>query len=381
MPLASAQNPAPGRYYIGLMSGTSTDGVDGILADFQSPDRPVIMASTSQAMPQALRDEFLALNHPGSNELERAARAGNQLADLYALATRHLLQHSGIPASRVQAIGAHGQTVRHDPEAGYTIQINAPARLAETTGIAVIADFRSRDIAAGGQGAPLVPAFHRALFASHEACRAVLNLGGIANVTLLPPGGPICGFDTGPANVLLDTWIQKIQGKTYDHDGAWAATGRVNKTLLDFLTESEPWLEQKPPKSTGRHLFNLVWLENRLAQCPQSGKPFSDADVQATLQAFTARTAASAVRLYGPDTTEVIVCGGGALNKGLMNMLKAELPACTLSTTAHYGIPVQQVEALAFAWLAKAWDQGMAAGLPAVTGARAERILGCRYPG
>lgn len=369
-----------GRYYIGLMSGTSTDGVDGVLADFENPDSPVIMTSASLAMPTPLRTEFLALNHAGNNELERAAKAGNHLADLYAATVTRLLESSTIESGQINAIGAHGQTVRHDPEAGYTVQINAPARLAELTGIAVIADFRSRDIAAGGQGAPLVPAFHQALFATPRTDRAVLNLGGIANITLLDRNGHVSGFDTGPANVLLDTWIHEKTGKDYDNNGEWAATGNVSDTLLDILLQSEPWLELSPPKSTGRHLFNRTWLQDRLKQYPQGSKPLADEDVQATLQAFTARSIANAIRRYAPDTTEVIACGGGALNKGLMAMLANELP-CQLTTTAQHGIPVQLMEALAFAWLAWAWEHGVPTGRPSVTGARAPRILGCLYPG
>lgn len=368
-----------GRYYIGLMSGTSTDGVDGVLVDLQDSAPPAIIASASLAMPTALRSEFLALNQAGNNELERAAKAGNELARLYATTVHQLIRDSGINADKVSAVGAHGQTVRHDPESGYTIQINAPAYLAELTGIAVIADFRSRDIAAGGQGAPLVPAFQHAIFASPHINRAVLNLGGIANITVLDRQGHIGGFDTGPANVLLDTWIQNKKGLDFDQDGSWAATGHVSSALLQLLLDSEPWLNRTPPKSTGRHLFNQAWLYQRLAQYTQSAGPLDEADVQATLQALTARTVSDAIRRFAPATDEVIVCGGGALNTGLMGMLKNELP-CEVRTTAHYGIPVQLMEALAFAWLAWAWDSNTPAGLPSVTGARAPRILGCRYP-
>ena len=368
-------------YYIGLMSGTSTDGVDAVLADLEDPSRPNIISSVSLPMPAPLRAEFLTLNEPGSNELERAALAGNELARLYATAVNQTLNQSGFNVSQVNAIGAHGQTVRHDPAAGYTVQINAPALLAELTGIAVIADFRSRDIAAGGQGAPLVPAFHHALFANTDACRAILNLGGIANVTLLDPRRATYGFDTGPANVLLDTWIQDKRSEAYDNGGNWAASGQVNTGLLDFLLASEPWLEAEPPKSTGRHLFNRTWLNQRLTQYENiTAAMCPDADVQATLQAFTARTVATAIRRHAPDTLEVIVCGGGALNAGLMAMLAKELPACTLSTTAEYGVPVQQMEALAFAWLAHAHEHDTVGSLPEVTGAKASRVLGCRYP-
>ena len=367
------------RYYIGLMSGTSTDGVDAVLADFSRRARPDIIASASLPMPESLRAEFLALNQPGPNELDRAARAGNQLADLYAAVTHKLLDKTDVDVRSIRAIGAHGQTVRHCPEAGYSLQINAPARLAQLAGIAVIADFRSRDIAAGGQGAPLVPAFHHELFANRDVPRAVLNLGGIANVTLLHPQRSVYGFDTGPANVLLDIWIHERKGLNYDHDGAWGASGQVDTALLQFLLDSESWLEHKPPKSTGRHLFNKMWLARRLEQYQQTAGAIPDINVQATLQAFTARTAADAILRYAPDTAEVLVCGGGALNTGLMAMLASSLP-CTVTTTAQYGIPVQSVEALAFAWLAYAWDDGFPASLPEVTGAKTPHVLGCKYP-
>ncbi|HUG59378.1 MAG TPA: anhydro-N-acetylmuramic acid kinase [Candidimonas sp.] len=366
----------PQALFIGLMSGTSTDGVDAVLADFSTASKPAVLASASLPMPAALREEFLALNIAGPNELARAALAGNALAELYATATQDLLAQTGIAPDAIQAIGAHGQTVRHDPAAGYTIQINAPALLAERTGIDVIADFRSRDVAAGGQGAPLVPAFHHALFANQQA-RAVLNLGGIANVTLLSPDGKIRGFDTGPANVLLDLWVQAKTGQTYDAGGIWAGTGQVNIALLEFLLRSEPWFEQAPPKSTGRDLFNWEWLMQRLAAF--DGPSLADNDIQATLQRLTAETIAQAIGRYAPDTKDMLVCGGGALNDGLMQDLQRAMP-CPVYATSALNMPVQLVEALAFAWLAWAHVSGYRAGLPDVTGARQASILGCRYP-
>ncbi|HTM79119.1 MAG TPA: anhydro-N-acetylmuramic acid kinase [Devosia sp.] len=366
----------PQTLFIGLMSGTSTDGVDAVLADFLQPSAPVILASASLAMPATLREEFLALNIAGPNELTRAALAGNALAELYACAVQNVLEQASLPAERISAIGAHGQTVRHDPAAGYTIQINAPALLAERTGIDVIADFRSRDVAAGGQGAPLVPAFHHALFACGRP-RAILNLGGIANVTLLGPAGEVRGFDTGPANVLLDMWVQAKTGRSYDNNGAWAASGRANTALLEFLFSSEPWFEQAPPKSTGRDLFNWQWLQQRLEAF--SGPTLADNDIQATLQQLTAVTVARAITRYAPQTEETLVCGGGALNGGLMQDLQNAL-SCPVHATSDLNVPVQLVEALAFAWLAWAHANGYKAGLPAVTGARQASLLGCRYP-
>lgn len=366
----------PQKLFIGLMSGTSTDGVDAVLADFSQPNAPVILSSSSLAMPVALREEFLALNIAGPNELTRAALAGNALAELYVRAVQSVLQQANMASDQICAIGAHGQTVRHDPAAGYTIQINAPALLAEHTSIDVIADFRSRDVAAGGQGAPLVPAFHHALFACGRP-RAILNLGGIANVTLLGAKGEIRGFDTGPANVLLDMWIQAKTGRSYDNNGAWAASGRASTALLEFLISSEPWFEQAPPKSTGRDLFNWQWLQQRLEAF--TGPALADNDIQATLQQLTAVTVARAITRYAPQTEETLVCGGGALNGGLMQDLQSAL-SCPVQATSDFNVPVQLVEALAFAWLAWAHVSGYKAGLPAVTGARQASLLGCRYP-
>ncbi len=364
----------PATITIGLMSGTSTDGVDGVMAQFAPEAPPRMLACHSLPLPAALRQELLALNHPGPNELERAALAANQLADLYAQVVAAVLAQSGLGPAHIAAIGAHGQTVRHDPANGYTVQLNAPARLAEHTGIAVIADFRSRDIAAGGQGAPLVPAVHQALFSAAHP-RVILNLGGIANLTVLHPQAALAGFDSGPANLLMDAWIREKQGLDFDADGAWAASGRCDAALLALLLQ-DPWLAQAPPKSTGRHHFNRDWLAARLAQ---RGAPLADADVQATLLAFTVATIAQAVRRHAPDTAEVLACGGGARNTALMQALAQALP-CPLDTTARLGVDPQWVEALAFAWLAHAWGEGRPAGIPSVTGARAARVLGCCYP-
>lgn len=365
--------PAP--LYIGLMSGTSTDGVDAVLAAFPPAEAPRIIAQTSLPMPPSLRAEFLSLNIPGPNELARSAQAGNALARLYAQACRQLLNASGISASRVAAIGAHGQTVRHDPQAGFSIQINAPALLAELTGIDVVADFRSRDIAAGGQGAPLVPAFHQAVFRANLP-RAVLNLGGIANVTLLEPGQEPRGFDTGPANVLLDLWCHEKTGALYDAGGDWAASGKTHEGLLAALFDDEPWFAVQPPKSTGRDLFNRSWLMNRLARF--DAEALADEDVQATLQSLTALSIQRAIAAHAPATREVLACGGGALNRGLMNELARRL-GLPVRPTSELNVPVQSVEALAFAWLAWAHAEGIAAGLPSVTGARTPTVLGARY--
>ncbi|WP_308022413.1 anhydro-N-acetylmuramic acid kinase [Achromobacter insolitus] len=364
------------QLYIGLMSGTSVDGVDGVLVRLGDGQPPAVQASASLPMPADLRRELLALNQSGDDELARATLAANSLARLYAQAVTALLQHAGVAAGDVAAIGAHGQTVRHRPDLSYTVQLNAPALLAELTGIDVVADFRSRDVAAGGQGAPLVPPFHGAIFGAPQG-RAVLNLGGIANVTLLEPGHAPRGFDTGPANVLLDGWCQRHLGQAYDADGRWAATGQVLAPLLEQLISSEPWFALPPPKSTGRDLFNMQWLDERLAAF--DGPKPAPQDVQATLQRLTARTVANAIDAAAASTQEVFVCGGGARNTGLMRELAYCLQRPVRPTDA-LGVPAQEVEALAFAWLAQAFMQRRPAGLPAVTGARGPRILGALYP-
>ncbi|MER1968763.1 anhydro-N-acetylmuramic acid kinase [Castellaniella sp. GW247-6E4] len=363
----------PTEHYIGLMSGTSTDGVDGVLAEFEGAAIQ-IAAAASLPLPAELRRDLLALNATGLDELARAARAANGLADCYAQIVERLLAESGLAPAGVRAIGAHGQTVRHAPEAGYTLQINAPARLAERTGIAVVADFRSRDVAAGGQGAPLVPAFHAAWFGDRPG-RAILNLGGIANVTLL--GEPVRGFDTGPANMLMDAWAQRHLGQPYDRDGTWAASGHCHAGLLARL-RGEPWFSLAPPKSTGRDLFSPDWLRAHLEATPGT-KQLAPEDVQATLLMLSVVTIAEAIDRHAPDTHEVLACGGGALNTALMTALDQALP-CRLASTAEHGMPVQSVEALAFAWLARAHIHGHPACLPAVTGARHATIAGCLYP-
>ncbi|MDF3857408.1 anhydro-N-acetylmuramic acid kinase [Achromobacter denitrificans] len=364
------------RLYIGLMSGTSVDGVDGVLARLGDGQPPQVLASASLPMPTDLRQELLALNLSGEDELARGALAANALALLYAQAVSDLLREAGVAARDVAAIGAHGQTVRHRPDSGYTVQLNAPALLAELSGIDVVADFRSRDVAAGGQGAPLVPPFHAAIFGAPEG-RAVLNLGGIANVTLLEPGKSPRGFDTGPANVFLDGWCQRHLGAPYDADGRWAASGQVLAPLLELLIAREPWFALPPPKSTGRDLFNMQWLDSRLAEF--DGPRPAPQDVQATLQRLTARTVANAIDAAAAGTREVFVCGGGARNPGLMRELAYCLQRPVRATDA-LGVPAQQVEALAFAWLAQAFVARRPAGLPDVTGARGPRILGALYP-
>jgi len=362
--------------YIGLMSGTSLDGVDAVLARLDIHGRPTLLARASVDFPPTLRAEFLSLNATGPDELERSALAANALATLYAQAVKQVLSQAQVSAQDVAAIGAHGQTVRHRPDLGFTIQLNAPALLAELTGISVIADFRSRDVAAGGQGAPLVPIFHAGVFpASHT--RVILNLGGIANISILRPQQPPLGFDTGPANVLMDMWCAQHTGHAFDQDGAWGASGKTDPIVLKHLLDSEPWFSLPAPKSTGRDLFNRSWLDDRLASFAAASH--DPQNIQATLRQLTVQTVAQCVITYAGDAKEVLVCGGGARNQAMMSDLQRAIP-CSVRTTDDEGIGTQDVEALAFAWLAWAHQQGISAGNPAVTGARASRILGAYWP-
>ena len=361
------------------MSGTSLDGIDAVLARFDAEGHPTILTSASVGFTPSLKEELLALNTSGKDELARAAKASNALVDLYAQAVERALTQASLAREQVMAIGAHGQTVRHCPQDGYTLQLNAPARLAELTGIDVIADFRSRDVAAGGQGAPLVPMFHAGVFATSHT-RVVLNLGGIANITILRPHAEPQGFDTGPANALMDLWCQLHTGDPYDANGLWGGGGKIDQDLLDRLVEGEPWFATPPPKSTGRDLFNLDWLEHRLKQCNIGASDHARAqDVQATLRSLTAQTVAHAIRTHAHDAREVFVCGGGARNEALMADLR-DLLGYAVEPTDKLGIGTQDVEALAFAWLAWAHQQRIAVSRPAVTGARGNRILGACWP-
>ncbi|WP_447914924.1 anhydro-N-acetylmuramic acid kinase [Delftia acidovorans] len=375
-------SPIAHRYCIGLMSGTSLDGVDGVLVDFAEGTQ--VLWHASRGFDAALRAELLALNTPdGRDELHRAALAANALARSYAEVVRELLQATGLAPAQIAAIGAHGQTVRHRPQmfdgTGYTLQLNSPALLAELSGVAVVADLRSRDVAAGGQGAPLVPAFHQGVFGRPGETVLVLNIGGIANLSVLAGDGTVLGFDCGPGNALMDGWCQAHTGQPYDDGGQWAATGQVLPALLDRLL-AEPFLLQPPPKSTGRDLFHADWLAGHLSASATSAADARPADVQATLTEFTARACAGAVQRFGHDGGELLVCGGGAFNTQLMQRIAALLPGVAVDTTAARGLPPQQVEAAAFAWLARQALLGLPGNLPAVTGARGPRILGAIHP-
>ncbi|MES2978613.1 MAG: anhydro-N-acetylmuramic acid kinase [Pseudomonadota bacterium] len=373
------------EFFIGLMSGTSLDGVDGVLASFDQGVQ--VVGKASRTFPPAFRAELLALNTPGHNELHRAALAANQLAAHYAEVIGQLVEQAhaqGIASDRITAAGAHGQTVRHCPQAfgdaavglpptGYTLQLNNPALIAELSGIDVVADFRSADVAAGGQGAPLVPAFHASLWSRPGVARAILNIGGISNLSLLRGDGQISGFDCGPGNALMDYWCDKHTGKAFDAQGAWAASGKVDAALLATLLNHAYFL-QPPPKSTGRDLFNPAWLEAQLGDCKLAPQ-----DVQATLTALTAQSCAEALNRHLPGADELLICGGGALNDELMRQLGKLLPATAVRSTSEAGLPPLQVEAAAFAWLAKAWFDNRAGNLTAVTGAQGPRVLGALY--
>lgn len=367
------------QHFIGLMSGTSLDGVDAVLADF-SDGRVRVLAHAHQAFEPALSTELLALNSAGANELHRAALASNALVRVYARAVDELLRTSGMATTQVRAIGAHGQTVRHRPRefdgTGYTLQLNSPALLAELSRIDVVADLRSRDVAAGGQGAPLVPAFHRAVFAVPDATVAVLNLGGIANVTLLHADGRTMGFDCGPGNLLMDHWCALHLGKPYDDGGAWAASGQVDAALLAQLL-AEPYFAWPAPKSTGRDLFHAEWLQAQLQRRSAALRP---EDVQATLAELTAASCAQDVLRAAPTAAELLVCGGGAFNTHVMQRLDAHLPRLRVQRTDARGLPAMQVEACAFAWLARAFCERQHGNLASVTGARGGRVLGALYP-
>ncbi|MFO1316317.1 MAG: anhydro-N-acetylmuramic acid kinase [Burkholderiales bacterium] len=363
--------------FAGVMSGTSLDGVDAVLADFTpGPAAGALLAATHVAFPSDLKRELAALQEAGPDEIVRAARAANALADLYVHALKSVCLAADVAAHDVVAAGVHGQTVRHRPHEGWTLQVNNPARLAERAYMTVVADFRMRDVAAGGQGAPLVPAFHAARFARPGRARVVVNVGGIANVTILPARGDVRGFDTGPGNVLLDLASQRHLGAPYDEGGAWAASGVADAALLAALLD-EPFFASPPPKSTGRDLFNAGWLDAALLRAPWRGRA---EDLQATLTLLTARTIADAVRVHAPETSDVLVCGGGARNAALMRSLAAALPGVAVDTTESEGVATDHVEALAFAWLAREALAGRPGNLPAVTGAAGPRVLGAIYP-
>ncbi len=354
------------------MSGTSLDGADAVLADF-SVHPPRCLAASSVPFPADLRASLLALSAPGNDGIDAAGACAVRLAGLYAQAVSQVLGQSGLSASGIEVVGCHGQTVRHRPELGYTVQLNDAALLAERSGIDVVADFRSRDVAAGGQGAPLVPAFHDQVFRDGSRHRVVVNIGGIANVSSLEPGRPFAGFDCGPGNVLMDAWARRHRGVEFDEGGRWASEGRPDGALLARLA-SEPYFAKPPPKSTGRELFGEGWLAARL------GTGIAPADVQATLLELTASSIVEAIDRFCGRADEIYLCGGGARNGRLAARI-AELasPRPVLPTDA-LGVPTGHVEAMAFAWLALKCVRREPVDLATVTGAAHPCILGAIYP-
>ncbi|WP_372815713.1 anhydro-N-acetylmuramic acid kinase [Psychrobacter sp.] len=386
--------------YIGMMSGTSLDGMDAVLCQFSSDSsaekdtqQPMrLLATHSQEFPPRLRKVLLDLCQPNgvqellpaegepNSELDWFGWASKEYAEFASEVVNNLLQQSNTDVESVLAIGCHGQTVRHRPQLGFSLQLVDANIIAERTGISVVSDFRRRDMAVGGQGAPLVPAFHQALFATPDSTRVLLNLGGIANITVLPASdSPVIGYDTGPANLLLDAWTTLHTEKDYDAGGAWAQSGQVVEPLLNQLLE-HPFFHKSYPKSTGREDFNLAWLQDELQKFDQASADvrYSSADVQATLTELTAMSASMQINMFinAHENSSVYVCGGGALNDYLMTRLQAHLPHCTVETTASLGLNPAWVEAVAFAWLARQTLIGETGNLPAVTGASKGVVLG-----
>jgi anhydro-N-acetylmuramic acid kinase len=371
------QQPASddGGLFLGLISGTSVDGIDAALVAFDPAPRLVF--GHTYPLPASLVDEILELSQAEARlSLDDVGRLDTRLGQAFAVAARQALADSGAEPSRVRAIGSHGQTLRHDPRgaAPFTLQLGDASVIAETTGITTVADFRRRDVAAGGQGAPLMPAFHAATMHSPAEARAVLNLGGIANLTLLPPKGNVRGFDTGPANGLMDAWCQQHLGRPYDRDAEFARAGRTDHDLLERLL-AEPWFAKPPPKSTGRDQFQLQWLTSRMA-----GLDPAAADVQATLCELSAVTVARALQATQPDTQRLLVCGGGVHNPLLMARLAARLPGLVVESTASIGMDPDFIEAAGFAWLARETLAGRPGNLATVTGANGPRVLGAIHP-
>jgi len=363
------------EYFIGLMSGTSMDGVDAVLVDF-SAKQPRLIASHTEAIPAHLFKGLQRLCQPETDEINRLGRLDRSVGQLFAQAVNHLLAKTTVAASEVIAIGSHGQTVRHMPnlEISFTLQIGDPNTIAIETNIDVIADFRRKDIALGGQGAPLVPAFHEQVFAQPNHSRVILNIGGIANVTYLPGNSePVLGFDTGPGNTLIDAFIQQALGQPFDDDGAWADSGTSHPDLLKHLL-SHSYFSLAYPKSTGRELFNHAWLEQQLADYSH----LDQQDIQSTLLDLTCHSIANDIHKLS-STGELFVCGGGALNKALMRRLTSLLPGYKVDTTNVLGLDVKWVEGIAFAWLAMRHHHDLPANLPAVTGASRAAVLGGRF--
>ncbi len=367
--------------YIGLMSGTSADCIDAAVIDFAGKF-PRLLASHGHPLDSDLKRLIHQLATPGDNEIDRLGVLDVKLGKAFAEAVNTLLDKAHLNINQIIAIGSHGQTIRHRPpgtlEAPFTLQIADPNTIAQETGITTVADFRRRDMAAGGQGAPLAPAFHQAVFHSRNCERMVVNIGGISNITHLPRQGEASGYDTGPGNALMDAWILRHRGETYDRNGLWGASGDIDEDLLQELLK-HPFFSEPNPKSTGREMFNLSWLDSVLSQF--SGRSFSAEDVQATLQELTAKTIADGIEVMKTESNlEIFICGGGAHNRQLMSRLQRLLLPNPVADTASVGLPADWVEAAAFAWLARQNLKRGSGNLRRVTGATKEVILGGIYP-
>lgn len=365
--------------FIGLMSGTSLDGIDGVIIEFEDNGLHLISCHY-QPYTSDFRNELKAICSHGIVSLQSLGYLDAGLGILMAACVNSLLEKTGLAAADIRAIGSHGQTIYHCPRAylPFSLQIGDPNRIAEITGITTVADFRRRDIAAGGQGAPLVPAFHSAIFQEESETRVIVNLGGIANITILPnlPNAPVLGFDTGPGNALMDYWVEKHLNTPFDRHGDWAQSGKLDESLLRLL-RADPYFEAPPPKSTGKEYFSSRWLDSNLARIPH---PVLPEDVQATLAMLTAATITEAIRRFSPATDRVLVCGGGAHNAYVMDLIRRSMD-CRVETTAAVGFDPDYIEAMAFAWLARQTLDGRCANLPSATGASAPVILGGIYPG
>ena len=363
-------------YYVGLMSGTSADAVDVVVVDFSDGNFRLI-GNLSSPLPHDLRQKIHSLATPADNEIDRLGELDQQLGELFSQTINQLLTNLTLKPDQIKAIGSHGQTIRHRPpntvKHPFTLQIGDPNVIAQRTGITTVADFRRRDMAAGGHGAPLVPAFHRAIFQSNSVDRVIVNVGGMANITWLPKNGAASGFDTGPGNVLMDAWILEYKGKAYDANGDWAKSGRADEPLLNRLL-SHSFFNQQPPKSTGREAFNLNWLKNEIFSAELNAE-----DIQATLLALTATSISNDIKKLNATNSEVFVCGGGAYNLRRMDELHSQLPNCSVESTNKLGIAPEWIEAIAFAWMAKQTINCQSSNLCAVTGAKEEVILGGVY--
>ena len=367
--------------FIGLMSGTSMDAIDAVLVDFQY-EEPVLLASHAQKLPKNIRNELLLLCQSGPNEIERMGHLDMLLGKMFAQSVQFLLNKAGIQSSKVVAIGSHGQTIRHHPdgETPFSLQIGNPSMIAHHTGITTVADFRNADVVSGGQGAPLVPTFHNFVLRSKEINRVVVNIGGIANITILPSDqtASVTGFDTGPGNVLMDYWMTECFDSAYDRDGYTSKSGTVIQTLLTALL-SDPYFKLTPPKSTGREHFNAEWLNNILTTFHDLKIKDETRNILTTLCEFTAVTISDAIRYYAPNTSEVLICGGGVHNKTLMTRLGQLLVGLLVKPTTTYGLHADWMEAIAFAWLARQTLNKRPGNLPSVTGAKNSAILGGIY--